>query len=115
MFVNANNRPFRKGDRLLLGLRNSQHRCCRSVAIHVDVVNDLIDKSFDLWGANLEDANLIDALLFDANLRDANLQDALLSGAMLNKANLRHADLTGADLDNAFLGGAIMPDGSVHD
>lgn len=78
-----------------------------------------------LRGANLSGANLFRANLLLADLREANLSSTNLIGADLSGADLRGADLRGArvrsgerllvKLIGANLGGAIMPDGTVHE
>jgi len=58
--------------------------------------------------------NLRGASLNGANLVGADLSDADLSNADLRGANMLGAHLTNANMSNAKLGGAIMPDGNIH-
>jgi len=66
-----------------------------------------LQKAF-LWGANLQEANLFHANLQKANLGGANLQGADLTGAKLQGAHLLGAKLQGADLDRTELTGAFL-------
>jgi uncharacterized protein YjbI with pentapeptide repeats len=71
-------------------------------------IEQAIDNSISLRGANLtgaylRGANLTGAYLRGADLSGADLSGADLSGAILYKGNLRGANLSGADLNYAML------------
>jgi uncharacterized protein YjbI with pentapeptide repeats/stress response protein SCP2 len=69
----------------------------------------------NLAGLNLSGVSFYNANLSGANLTSANLCGANLSYANLEKANLKDANWVGANMEKAKLGGAIMPDGTIHE
>ena len=71
-------------------------------------IEHAIEKTIDLYGANLYGADLRSANLYGANLRSADLRSANLCGADLCGANLRSADLRSANLCSADLRSANL-------